>query len=554
MMPRDNFVCPITQDIMIDPVIAKDGCSYERQSITQWLKSNSRSPTTNEELSCTDLVPNRALRTIIEDWKSRNLEVDLDMKTILDDFKPECDGWRLAHQNYPCDWTLKISGPNNTQYPVNLALLSPNSEFFSRITEGNHTHRFQPHHDAAHETEGEVQIDSAVFNIPKIGRIADTLKQLKRKVQESTGVSRLRQRFSFLPKRDPAEPAAAPALELQEDWKRLSDYGIRSGDRLRLQVDPPWHRIDAANKTVVLTLPPPCRDAFEACLDHLCDRDRARPLSPALAPGDALALVWLAGHLGARQLKDELLAHLELNMSPSSAHSFLGPALSLGLDRVAGAARDLAARRLDAFPAAALCSLPLEEFEDLINSACRALPVAGRNSAGSPAWAPAWAAVTYLGRRHRSARADSGGGADRRLAALVVLGVRVGAACDGGPGDGNTSAAAWPATADSAEGVADLVGVFHAAESLQDAALRKALRKAWARCAAANFGSVSRARPGLEGLPAAGLVALLRRADLEVGGADAAKEDRDGLQARIFEGRAPSTWEPRPEDAVFAAV
>jgi len=41
------FLCPITQTVMIDPVMCSDGHSYERQFIEEWLQVSSRSPLTN---------------------------------------------------------------------------------------------------------------------------------------------------------------------------------------------------------------------------------------------------------------------------------------------------------------------------------------------------------------------------------------------------------------------------------------------------------------------------------------------------------------------------
>ena len=47
-----DFLCPILQTLMKDPVQAADGHSYERSSITAWLeKGNRTSPSTGAELS-----------------------------------------------------------------------------------------------------------------------------------------------------------------------------------------------------------------------------------------------------------------------------------------------------------------------------------------------------------------------------------------------------------------------------------------------------------------------------------------------------------------------
>jgi len=39
-----GFLCPITHELMTDPVIDPDGNSYERSAIENWLKENSTSP------------------------------------------------------------------------------------------------------------------------------------------------------------------------------------------------------------------------------------------------------------------------------------------------------------------------------------------------------------------------------------------------------------------------------------------------------------------------------------------------------------------------------
>ena len=59
---HDEYVCPITQAIMTDPVCAADGHSYERSAIERWLgEGNSRSPKTNLQLAHMHITPNHAL-------------------------------------------------------------------------------------------------------------------------------------------------------------------------------------------------------------------------------------------------------------------------------------------------------------------------------------------------------------------------------------------------------------------------------------------------------------------------------------------------------------
>ncbi|KAM7380596.1 hypothetical protein PAMP_003879 [Pampus punctatissimus] len=67
----DEFLCPITRELMKEPVIASDGYSYEQESIQRWIRSkNKTSPMTNLPLQTTLLTPNRSLKMAIARWKS----------------------------------------------------------------------------------------------------------------------------------------------------------------------------------------------------------------------------------------------------------------------------------------------------------------------------------------------------------------------------------------------------------------------------------------------------------------------------------------------------
>lgn len=100
----DEFLCPITREMMKDPVIAAgryisespnvssvlylsiwlvvysevtlwvfvtDGYSYERDAIEGWISSRNRSsPMTNLPLQTTVLTPNRTLKMAIGRWKA----------------------------------------------------------------------------------------------------------------------------------------------------------------------------------------------------------------------------------------------------------------------------------------------------------------------------------------------------------------------------------------------------------------------------------------------------------------------------------------------------
>ena len=64
-LPREvphAYICGITQEVMVDPVVDPDGNSYERAAIEAWLAQKAESPITRQPLSAAQLAPNRALK------------------------------------------------------------------------------------------------------------------------------------------------------------------------------------------------------------------------------------------------------------------------------------------------------------------------------------------------------------------------------------------------------------------------------------------------------------------------------------------------------------
>ena len=61
----DDYVCPITSEIMTDPVSTLDGFTYERAAITEWLRTKDTSPKTGATLESKTLIPNHLVRSMI---------------------------------------------------------------------------------------------------------------------------------------------------------------------------------------------------------------------------------------------------------------------------------------------------------------------------------------------------------------------------------------------------------------------------------------------------------------------------------------------------------
>jgi len=57
---------------MEDPVMAADGHTYEAEAIREWLDGHNTSPMTNLPLDNLHLVPNRIVRSAIQEWLQIN--------------------------------------------------------------------------------------------------------------------------------------------------------------------------------------------------------------------------------------------------------------------------------------------------------------------------------------------------------------------------------------------------------------------------------------------------------------------------------------------------
>ncbi|XP_020212179.1 U-box domain-containing protein 3 isoform X2 [Cajanus cajan] len=67
------FRCPLSLEIMLDPVIVASGQTYERQSIQKWLDHGlTVCPNTHQRLFHTNLIPNYTVKAMIANWCEEN--------------------------------------------------------------------------------------------------------------------------------------------------------------------------------------------------------------------------------------------------------------------------------------------------------------------------------------------------------------------------------------------------------------------------------------------------------------------------------------------------
>jgi hypothetical protein len=63
------FLCPLSQKVLTDPVVACDGFTYDRRAIQEWFESGQRiSPLTKQALRSTATLPNHVVRCAVGEW------------------------------------------------------------------------------------------------------------------------------------------------------------------------------------------------------------------------------------------------------------------------------------------------------------------------------------------------------------------------------------------------------------------------------------------------------------------------------------------------------
>jgi hypothetical protein len=118
-IPPNEFRCPLTLEIMEDPVMTRLGHSFERNELFLWLQKNQVCPLTRNPLKLSDIITNKALKGKIQEWKKKNGQT-IEDSNESDDFKGVLDSL--------CFLTLKsdkhmIKALKETQDPNGLNLL-----------------------------------------------------------------------------------------------------------------------------------------------------------------------------------------------------------------------------------------------------------------------------------------------------------------------------------------------------------------------------------------------------------------------------------------------
>jgi ligand-binding SRPBCC domain-containing protein len=76
-VPPEEFICPLTLEVMTEPVMTRLGHNFELSALLQWLERHDECPLTRNPMTLKDIIVNRALQERIEFWRKQHTgEVD----------------------------------------------------------------------------------------------------------------------------------------------------------------------------------------------------------------------------------------------------------------------------------------------------------------------------------------------------------------------------------------------------------------------------------------------------------------------------------------------
>lgn len=104
-----SFYCPISQEVMEDPVEISSGQTFERSAIEKWFaEGHTTCPLTNQMLTSKELRPNIILRRSIQEWKDRNTVITIAL------LKPKLESGEEQAVLYAINELLRLSEEKET--------------------------------------------------------------------------------------------------------------------------------------------------------------------------------------------------------------------------------------------------------------------------------------------------------------------------------------------------------------------------------------------------------------------------------------------------------
>lgn len=153
-----RFLCPISLEVMADPVMCRNGHNFERDALAAWVRGHGSCPTCRVEIpTVTDLYPNIALRENIAEWwvqaGPKDTETGATSSTSSPGNKPQSSPRVLFVDSRTGNLLTFTTKPGGfLQYTVNGS--NPRPPFRTLLFEGQTVHFIDIHKSAALPVSG----------------------------------------------------------------------------------------------------------------------------------------------------------------------------------------------------------------------------------------------------------------------------------------------------------------------------------------------------------------------------------------------------------------
>lgn len=189
-----EYLCPITHELMIDPVMIDSGNTFEREAILKYFENHNKDPETNEVLDNKKLIANKHLKGAInrfvdnfnKKYGGQKGERWDEIKNLVSDFKTNLNRLNIQKQlrqqetalASPHQSTQPASQPISQQVsqPVSQPVRQPTSQVHSNIP-----HRTEPMATEEYNREGRSNEELTRFlenETPNAQVIQDALRHL----------------------------------------------------------------------------------------------------------------------------------------------------------------------------------------------------------------------------------------------------------------------------------------------------------------------------------------------------------------------------------------
>jgi hypothetical protein len=153
-----NFICPISMEIMVNPVTNRDGYTFEHAAILGWLKTKNTCPMSRNPMRPADLISNKNLKTTIMWYRHHKL---------LPPLLPKTDGEEKG--TYNSDHLPPIDIPEHPDLsfldPSDRRMIESAYHVMNRLGAWDYVRRYSPTHRLGYSFDPDLAINRIMNEI-----------------------------------------------------------------------------------------------------------------------------------------------------------------------------------------------------------------------------------------------------------------------------------------------------------------------------------------------------------------------------------------------------